>query len=725
MKTTISILALALLALLGGSAPAATTNIAQVPLLNISGSGTIKPNLMLLFDNSGSMAWNFTPDYIDDSTTCRTGATMASGQTSCRIGYPPFSSPDFNKQYYNPNVYYRPPVKADGSSYLSLTSANTSSWGSVTTDGFGINYNDLTSTASSSTTVTSSNLVSGFPDYKWCNPSNSSSCAFNSATYTYPNATFTQPNRIFSNPYYYTINVAEYCADANLTNCQGTAVGAPAPAGYPFPARVRWCNSSNLGTCQAKYTPSFKYPRYSNPNGGLVAAYGTITIGASTTPNSISINSVSVTEPGGPVVITNGAVTAPAGTNTLTKQAAAADALASSIIAKSGLTNQYTACVKTPVSGSTVPDCALSYGITLGSTNMVAVIPIDCATGSSGKSTSVCSVLADNTRAGWAVTVNAPVGIVLAAQPSTAILGVAGTTSSQTGPVLSALNLGGTSLFPASPVSATTLTFGTSQGAATVAAAIAAKINATGVSGITASVGGGTSPVTACLNAGSAAVCIFNSAANAAGKTIGVGSLSSNAGAGGSNKNGSIVFSTAAATTPTAAVTDGIPVTATPLGAGNAVFVRVDIVSTRNSYPRSPNRIDCAGASCTYIEEMTNFANWYGYYKTRMQMMKTSVGQAFQPLTSNYKVGIVALSVAGNGGTMNYLPQPFSGTPRATWYSALYAMSVSGSTPMRKALHAVGQMYANTTNGVVQFPCQQNFTFITTDGFWNDAAAPG
>ena len=54
------------------------TAIAQLPLLNISGSGTVKPNLMLLYDNSGSMSYHFTPDYVDDSSTCRAGATMAS-----------------------------------------------------------------------------------------------------------------------------------------------------------------------------------------------------------------------------------------------------------------------------------------------------------------------------------------------------------------------------------------------------------------------------------------------------------------------------------------------------------------------------------------------------------------------------------------------------------------------------------------------------------------------
>jgi type IV pilus assembly protein PilY1 len=30
------------------------------------------------------------------------------------------------------------------------------------------------------------------------------------------------------------------------------------------------------------------------------------------------------------------------------------------------------------------------------------------------------------------------------------------------------------------------------------------------------------------------------------------------------------------------------------------------------------------GDSCTYAEEMTNYANWYAYYSTRMQAMKTA-----------------------------------------------------------------------------------------------------
>ena len=48
---------------------------------------------------------------------------------------------------------------------------------------------------------------------------------------------------------------------------------------------------------------------------------------------------------------------------------------------------------------------------------------------------------------------------------------------------------------------------------------------------------------------------------------------------------------------------------------------------SQTTYSGRPNRTDCAARpTCTYAEEMTNFANWYAYYSTRMQMMKTAVG---------------------------------------------------------------------------------------------------
>jgi type IV pilus assembly protein PilY1 len=691
------------LALLGGTAFAAVTSIAQLPLLNISGSGNVKPNLMLLYDNSGSMASAFTPDYVDDSTTCRSRALMSGGTRGCTVGQPPFNSSDFNHQYYDPKVAYTPPVNADGTSYPSMTRTATTGWTSVTTDGFNVNNKDLLGSS-----VSSSNLATKFPDLRWCD-TNNNNCVYNTATYTYPNDSRYTPQSVNSNPYYYTINVAEYCTDDTLTTCQTTAVGAAAPAGYPKPAKVRWCDSTALTRCQAKYVGNYKYPRFSNPNGGVVAAYGTVTINASAGAGAMSIDSVTVAEPGGAVVITDSAVSAATGTNSATKQATVATSLAASIIAKTGLTNQYLACVRTPTpSTSTVPACS-TYGITLGANNIVAVVPIDCVTGTSSKAVGMCSVLADGSRSGWSLSVSAPQAPQIT-NPATALITVSGKASK--GVTLnSGTSLGGTR------VVASNISIAKNDTAATVAADIRDQVDTSGT--IRAYVGPN-SVSTACASQTSNVVCLVDLGATSGGATVSMGSLNAT--------NGGISFTTTAASTPTV-VYDAIPTSTASFGAGAAVFVRTDIIPAVTTYPKADSRTDCAGAACTYDEEMTNFANWYAYYKTRNQMMKTAVGQSFQPINSNYNVGIVSLSTAAAEGTMTP-PREFSGTNRSTWYTTLYAMNGSNSTPLRQALHAIGKMYGNLSpyvaasgKEVVQYPCQQNFTFVTTDGYWNGNAA--
>ncbi|MBI1890158.1 MAG: PQQ-binding-like beta-propeller repeat protein [Burkholderiales bacterium] len=178
-------------------------------------------------------------------------------------------------------------------------------------------------------------------------------------------------------------------------------------------------------------------------------------------------------------------------------------------------------------------------------------------------------------------------------------------------------------------------------------------------------------------------------------------------------------------------------------GSGGAVpgsFVRVDIVPGINSYAdpasttnqKHPNRTDCAGSTCTYAEEMTNFANWWTYYRTRMQTMKTSLSLAFNSVGGNYQVGLALLSDVGYGGTVTtsshgMFPAVFSGSNRTDWYTKLFATDTASSTALRVALDQMGKMYANQSpynftgsNRVVQYACQQNFTLVTTDGYWNE-----
>jgi type IV pilus assembly protein PilY1 len=161
-------------------------------------------------------------------------------------------------------------------------------------------------------------------------------------------------------------------------------------------------------------------------------------------------------------------------------------------------------------------------------------------------------------------------------------------------------------------------------------------------------------------------------------------------------------------------------------------FQRVDIVPSQPTYGGRSDRTDCAARpTCTYAEEMTNFANWYAYYSTRMQMMKTAVGYAFLELDGRYRVGFITINPGSPVSSNRYQPiDTFSGTGRTAWYSKLYSISPSGSTPLREALSRVGRHYAGIKTGInsgmpqdpVQFSCQPNVAILSTDGYWNSNA---
>src|SRR5712691_6712252 len=87
-------------ALLGSCvvAQAASTDVANSPLFT-SATTSVKPNVMFLLDDSGSMAWDFLPDNVNTGT-------LTSGA--------PFLAQQFNNVYYDPTVTYSPPLDFDG-----------------------------------------------------------------------------------------------------------------------------------------------------------------------------------------------------------------------------------------------------------------------------------------------------------------------------------------------------------------------------------------------------------------------------------------------------------------------------------------------------------------------------------------------------------------------------------------------------------------------------------
>jgi type IV pilus assembly protein PilY1 len=129
-----------------------------------------------------------------------------------------------------------------------------------------------------------------------------------------------------------------------------------------------------------------------------------------------------------------------------------------------------------------------------------------------------------------------------------------------------------------------------------------------------------------------------------------------------------------------------------------------------------------------------NFANWFSYYRSRMQAIKTAAGAAFSDLNkSEYRVGFHTINNFG----ANYLNVlDYAGINRENWYKRFYSITPSGGTPSRASHIRIGEYFRGngTANGLpgsidpLQQSCQGNFHFLSTDGYWNEADpafAPG
>ena len=132
----------------------------------------------------------------------------------------------------------------------------------------------------------------------------------------------------------------------------------------------------------------------------------------------------------------------------------------------------------------------------------------------------------------------------------------------------------------------------------------------------------------------------------------------------------------------------------------------------------------------SYNAEMTNFANWYSYYRTRINLMKTGVGRAFVGLDENYRSGFMTIHTSGSDSSEFVPIKTFNQTQKNAWFGMLYAIAPGSGTPLRESLSTAGRIFAgkilNNIGGVntdpVQYSCQKNYTILSTDGLWNGNA---
>lgn len=153
---------------------------------------------------------------------------------------------------------------------------------------------------------------------------------------------------------------------------------------------------------------------------------------------------------------------------------------------------------------------------------------------------------------------------------------------------------------------------------------------------------------------------------------------------------------------------------------------------------RNGTRVTPTGRS--EAEERRNFATWFSYHRTRMKAAKAGASEAFGMLDgSQYRLGFKTIrGPHGNPGN-DQLDIPvwndnglFRGDNREEWFEHLFTARGELGTPLRSAVKSAGEYYKRSdSNGPYgghldhnnqQFQCRQNFSIVTTDGFWNGSS---
>ena len=216
-----------------------------------------------------------------------------------------------------------------------------------------------------------------------------------------------------------------------------------------------------------------------------------------------------------------------------------------------------------------------------------------------------------------------------------------------------------------------------------------------------------------------------------------------------------ITAPTATSSTPVVSVGNGVTISASAFAGlvpgyntrntitgnfGSTTLVNNHTTSYPGATPKAAARTDCAASVCTLQEEMTNYANWWAYYQTRILMLKSAASNAFAAIDtpadvasgqSRFRIGMMTIN--NNSGNDFVNPGVFTGTQKGTWYNRLTHITPGGSTPLMSALATAGQLYAGKLTGStlagtvvadpLQYSCQHNYALVSTDGFWNTGSS--
>ena len=157
---------------------------------------------------------------------------------------------------------------------------------------------------------------------------------------------------------------------------------------------------------------------------------------------------------------------------------------------------------------------------------------------------------------------------------------------------------------------------------------------------------------------------------------------------------------------------------------------------------------DATATVRTAQAEKDNYAIWYSFHRTRMKAAKAGASEAFGSLTgSKYRVGYTTIwdrqtryiPVRTHNGLFEDVTGTASSTNRTEWFTRLHGAEGSGRTPLQRALNRIGTYFSDKTDSYKgatgpyasdttvdgqttqqMLACRQNYSILTTDGYWND-----
>lgn len=175
---------------------------------------------------------------------------------------------------------------------------------------------------------------------------------------------------------------------------------------------------------------------------------------------------------------------------------------------------------------------------------------------------------------------------------------------------------------------------------------------------------------------------------------------------------------------------------------GELVEIKPVASGGSDSYLKGTDRTDCEtlADSCTYAEELQNFANWFTYSRNRELTAKTALGQVVSK-AENIRIGYAVLNRSTRRLPITSMNTSDRTGAKAALLDEIYQTVPGGGTPLRRALNKAGRYYecrsgdsmgssSSSLPGDAACPilaapegnCQQNFTLLFTDGTWNGSS---